>query len=279
MTSPTTTVRLGSTELRVQRGAGLGVIVLGPVAPPDDAPTAYLDPILAEPASREAFFAWVDREGLVVCKALAIDPAPYRDVGGRYCKGRMSQSEYYHHDGCSSPTQPRVVEIRCPDQRVIRQMRTSVARFPQVVATMVLTLPEGLLRSAELRGWRDALRAGEPLQVDWDAVQGAVNRCIRQIPAESGTAYFRDVDEAAGAYSEPWTFGESRFMANDNPVQTVQHRRALMPPWRPGVPNGGLLKRWPAEELERPWSPLIAPMSGEACARALRHGEAHEASR
>jgi hypothetical protein len=267
MHEPAFTVRFGTTDLRAQRAGDLGVVVLGEVGRPPDLPSPYLDGVLGEPGAREAFFAWVDREGLVVCKGLEIDPHPYREVGGRYCKGRMSQSEYFHHDGCSSPTKPRIVEIRCPTQRTIRQMRTSVARFPQIVATMVLTLPEALLRSPELRRWRDALRAGEPLDADWDAVQGGVNRCIRQISSDAGTAWFREVDEAAGSYVEPWSFGESRFMANDNPVQTVQHRRALQPPWRPGVPNGGLLKRWPAEELSRPWSALVAPAEGERCAR------------
>ena len=155
-------------------------------------------------------------------------------------------------------------------------MRTSVARFPQVVSAMLLTLPETLLRSAELLRWRDAVRAGEPVDADWEVVQGEVNRRIRRLAADDGIAWFQDVDAAAGSYLEPWTFGESRFMANENPVQTVQHRRAIGPPWQPGVPNGGLLKRWPAEELDAPRSRLTAPPpAGEACARAEAHAGAH----
>ena len=38
--------------------------------------------------------------------------------------------------------------------------------------------------------------------------------------------------------------GESRFIANANPVRTMQHRRAYLEV--PGRPSGHLVKRWPA---------------------------------
>lgn len=230
---------------------GLGLIFEGPSGSVPAGCTPYLDEVLADPHTREAFFSLVDHHGLVVCRNLALSSAPYRKVGGRRSQRRMSQGEYYHHDGCSTPTKPRVVEIRCPPQRVVRTMATSVARFPDVVRAMLLTLPESLRRGGGLHDYALAVAQGEPLDADWDHVQGILNRVVRQLPAEEGRAYFRDVDERAGAFFEPWTLGESRFMANSNPSSTVQHRRACHPPWRPGTPNGGLLKRWPNEELPR----------------------------
>jgi hypothetical protein len=129
-------------------------------------------------------------------------------------------------------------------------MSTTVAPWPAVVSTMLCQLPTSLLRSHGLQSWRDAVRAGEPPDQDWDTVQGMVNRSIRHLPSEDARGFFRDVDDAIDAFVEPWTLGESRFIANNNPVRTAQHRRACYPPWVPGTPNGHLLKRWPAEELE-----------------------------
>jgi hypothetical protein len=242
--TPAQTLDIGGVCLHLAPRAGFGQVVRA-----SGAPSAYLDGILADDALREQFFAFVDREGLVVCQALDIDPGPYRTVGGRRSQRRLSQGEYYHHDGCSSPTKPRVVEIRCPPQRVLRTMSTAVAPFPEVVGSMLEVLPVGMRRGGGLDRFADAVVAGEPPEADWDHIQGVVNRVIRQLGAEDARAYFHDVDTHVGAYVAPWTFGESRFMANHNGIATVQHRRACLPPWRPGTPNGQLLKRWPHEEI------------------------------
>lgn len=228
---------------------GLGLVFEGPTEVVDGQTTPYLDGVLQDPALREAFFSLVDEHGLIVCRHLAIDPAPYRPVGGKRSQCRMSQGEFYHHDGCSTPTKPRIVEIRCPPQHVVRTMATSIARFHDVVSAMLLELSPALRRSGGLEDHAAAVARGGSPSGPWDQVQGIVNRVIRQLPAEEGRAYFQRVDLRAGAFFEPWALGESRFMANSNPQATVQHRRACHPPWRPGTPNGGLLKRWPNEEL------------------------------
>jgi hypothetical protein len=239
-----------SGPLRVSSGTAYGVVIEGPLNAVAGTRSRWLDPVLADLTSREAFFSLVDEVGVVVCRNLDMDPEPYRRVGGRRTKGRLSQGEYFHHDGCSTPIKPRVVEIRCPPQHSVRTMSTTVAPWPAVVSTMLCQLPTSLLRSHGLQSWRDAVRAGEPPDQDWDTVQGMVNRSIRHLPSEDARGFFRDVDDAIDAFVEPWTLGESRFIANNNPVRTAQHRRACYPPWVPGTPNGHLLKRWPAEELE-----------------------------
>jgi hypothetical protein len=220
-----------------------GVLVRGPTAEP----SPYLAAIFGDADARAAFFAFVDAAGLVVARDLLVDPAPYRAVRGRRSPGRLSQGEYYHHDGCSSPTKPRIVEIHCPVQAAVRSMGTSVARFPHVVVTMLEGLPASLSRRAEIEDLRAAARAGELL--DWDHAQGLLNRLIRQLDTASARAWFHDVDAHAGSFTAPWTLGESRFIANDCAGPTAQHRRACAEPWVPGVPNGQLIKRWPAEEL------------------------------
>lgn len=230
-------------------GARFGVVI----EPPSESPSAYLDDILREEESREAFFRLVEAEGLVVARNLQIDAAPYRRVRGRRTRGRLSQGEFFHHDGCSSPTRPRVVEIRCPTQRVVRTMRTSIAPFPQVVRVMVALLSPERCRAGGLEEVQAVLAGELPARavsdVDWEHVQGLANRIIRQLDPESARAYLRAVDLQAGAFDAPWTLGESRFLANSNDGQTVQHRRALEVPRRAGVANGQLAKRWPAEEL------------------------------
>ncbi len=244
--------------------ARFGLIIEGP----SDTPSPYLDDIFRGEESREAFFRLIEANGLVVARNLEMDPTPYRPVRGRRAGGRLSQGELFHHDGCSSPTRPRVVEIRCPPQRVVRTMRTSIAPFPQVVQVMVALLsPErchaGGLAEIQAALPREVVSGGTPgdppsdgvpaqgalTTVDWEHVQGLANRIIRQLDPESAREYFRAVDRQVRAFDEPWTLGESRFMANSNAGQTVQHRRALEVPRRAGVPNGQLAKRWPAEEL------------------------------
>ena len=229
-------------ELAV-RSSGLATIV----EPHDGRPARYLDATFADPAAKEAFFQWVDRAGLVVCRGLLHNDHGYRPVGGKRSQRRLSQGEFFHHDGCSAPEPPRIVEIRCPPQTVVRSMATAIAPFPAVVASMLLVLSPGRRRHGGLDRYADAVSAGERPDAGWDHVQGLVNRVIRQLRAEDARAYFRDVDLHAGAFVEPWTFAESRFIANGNPVATMQHRRACHPPYRPGTPIGQLLKRWPCE--------------------------------
>lgn len=236
--------------LRVAPRTSYGVVLEGPVNALPGTRSRWLDPVLADRNARESFFSLVDEVGVVVCRNLDLDPTPYRRVGGKRTKGRLSQGEYFHHDGCSTPIKPRVVEIRCPPQHCVRTMSTAIVPWPGVVRTMLCQLPTSLLRSHALQSWRDAVQAGDQPDQDWDTVQGMLNRSIRHLAPEDARAFFRDVDEAIGAFAEPWTLGESRFIANHNTGRTAQHRRACYPPWVPGTPNGHLLKRWPAEELE-----------------------------
>jgi hypothetical protein len=119
---------------------------------------------------------------------------------------RPIQGEYYHHDGCSGPTKPRVVEIRFPHQAVPRQVATAVAPFRQVLHAM-LELSSGQLGSdAELERWRDHLRReGELPSEKHDAIQGRITRALRrELDAESARAFYREVDDAALAYRAPW---------------------------------------------------------------------------
>jgi hypothetical protein len=252
--------RFGTWQLRLASWSGLGIVVEGldgEHTPPAD----YVNEILLTPEHREQFFSLIDRVGLVVCKAVGGDDALHRDVRGRSSRGRLSQGEFFHHDGCSGPVQPRVVEIRCPYQEVARHTFTAIAPFPEVIEAMLLELPAHL-RIGELAAARAAILADEPLACEWDDVQGAINRVIRKsLPAEEQRAYLRQVDAHVGAYREPWEMGESRFIANANPGHTMQHRRAYVE--APGNrPNGKLVKRWPAEaELSDP----------ETCERCEQH--------
>ncbi len=255
---------VGTTTLQTLPKAGFGLVIIG-VPGQQDPPEPYLDGILSDPATREAFFALVDAEGLVVARNLVIDPGPYRQVGGSRSRGRLSQGELFHHDGCSSPTKPRVVEIRCPPQPAVRTMGTSIAPFPGIVQTMLRVLPASRRTAGGLERLHAADRAGEVPEAGWDHVQGLLNRVLRHVDAEDARAFLQDVDEEAQSFREPWTISESRFMANANAAQTVQHRRACPVPWTLGTPNGHLLKRWPAEEL------LLAspPTECAPCARGL----------
>jgi hypothetical protein len=204
--------------------------------------------VLQRPAQREAFFDWIDGVGLVVLRGLDVAPETYRGVRGRSSKGRLSQGEYYHHDGCSGPTKPRVVEIRCPFQTVERRVHTAVAPFPASVRAMAACLPDRLRSDEIMRAIAtvddDATRA------QWDVLQGVITRAVRkELTAEGARAFFRNVDEHCNAFVEPWQMGESRFIANANPRRTMQHRRAYQRPHVGGEPTGHLCKRWPWEEL------------------------------
>ncbi|MBL8948960.1 MAG: hypothetical protein JNK45_37660 [Myxococcales bacterium] len=216
------------------------------------APADYLHDVLLAPAHREAMLAWIDRVGLVVCLDVRTAHPSYQDVRGRSSRGRLSQGEYYHHDGCSGPTKPRVVEIRCPHQAIERRVATAVAPFPDTVYAMLRALPASIAGLPEIAGHRARLSddGGLPRET-WDTVQGVVTRAVRrELDAESARAYFRDVDAVVRAYRAPWRMGESRLIANANPGVTMQHRRAYLEPHEGGRPSGHLVKRWPAEVLE-----------------------------
>ena len=228
----------------------IGLIIrglLGPVpAPPD-----YLHDVLLAPEGRAAFFALVDHEGLVVCLDVRTEHPSYRGVRGRSSRGKLSQGEVYHHDGCSGPVKPRVVEIRFPHQPAARRVATAVAPFPETAVAMLRLLPEPLASQPEFRVWNARIAADEALDRDeWDTLQARVTRAIRRhLDPEATRAWFRAVDRAVGAYDAPWEWGESRFIANRNDQHTFQHRRAYLGPASDGTANGNLCKRWPAEEL------------------------------
>ena len=206
---------------------------------------------LLAPARREQFFALVDCVGLVIVRHVHADSGSYRDVRGRSSRGRLSQGEYYHHDGCSGPEKPRVVEIRCPYQTAPRTIATAIAPFPDSVYAMLRELPAVLEADAELGHWCESLSLHARLpQESLDLVQGLVTRAIRRgLSADEARAYFLAVDRRCDAYAEPWQMGESRFIANANARRTFQHRRAYAAANVDHIPNGRLLKRWPAEEL------------------------------
>lgn len=237
----------GPWTIRLADWPGLGLVIDG-LDGDGVAPASYVDDVLLQPEHREAFFALVDRHGLVVCRNVGGDDATHQDVRGRSSRGRLSQGEHYHHDGCSGPEKPRVVEIRCPYQTIPRHTATAIAPFPETVHAMLRELPAELRGAdGEVAAWFAVLeRDGALPRDEYDAAQGALNRVVRlAMNAETARAYFRAVDLRAGAYREPWTMGESRFIANANPGRTMQHRRAYLEP-AGGRPNGHLVKRWPA---------------------------------
>lgn len=244
-------LRFGPWRMRLAAWAGIGVIIEGLEDEAGErAPADYTNEVLLRPEYREGFLAVIDAVGLVVCKNVGGDDALHRDVRGRSSRGRLSQGEYYHHDGCSGPDKPRVVEIRCPHQTVDRRTATAVAPFPEVLYAQLKLLPEAVpeaLESAELAGWHAAVMAEGGLpQALWNTAQGLVNRTVRrELGPEPARAYLRAVDVEVGAYREPWSMGESRFIANANAQRTFQHRRAYLEPHTGGHPNGRLVKRWP----------------------------------
>jgi hypothetical protein len=249
-------VSVGSLTLRRVPWPGLGIIVDGLVDPPGGV-TDYVDDLLLAPAHRDAFIALIDQVGLVVCRSAPDAPTggktpTHRDVRGRSSRGRLSQGEYFHHDGCAGPTKPRVVEISCPVQAVPRHTATAIAPFDAVLQAMLALVPARLCTPelAELRARVErGERFGDADEAAAEHVQGQLNRVLRRgLPAEDTRSYFRDVDVAAGAFREPWTMGERRFIANAGAARTMQHRRAYLAPVG-GAPCGSLIKRWPVEEL------------------------------
>ncbi len=239
---------------RVRRPKPFVLVIEGEAAQGQVAPSDYLHDKLLLPEWREAFYQLVDATGLVVCLNVHTQHPTYRDVRGRSSKGRLSQGEYYHHDGCTGPVKPRFVEIRCPFQPQTRGIATAVAPHRDVVKAMVQVLPAELAATPALAG--QDMNLATISQMDdaaLDHLQGHITRTVRKkLNAEGARSYFRQVDAAANAYFEPWALGESRFIANANSGATMQHRRAYQAPHTGGVANGHLVKRWTNEELLLP---------------------------
>ena len=230
------------------------LVIEGEVGHEGTEPKDYLHEQLLLPEWREAFYQLVDTTGLVVCLNVHTEHPTYRDVRGRSSKGRLSQGEYYHHDGCSGPVKPRFVEIRCPIQPQTRVVATAVAPHRDVVQAMVQVLPAELADTPALAGQDMRLDTiGQMDDAALDQLQGLITRTVRKkLNAEGARSYFRQVDAAAHAYFEPWALGESRFIANANSGVTLQHRRAYQSTHTGGVANGHLVKRWTNEELLLP---------------------------
>ncbi|PUE10449.1 hypothetical protein [Limnohabitans sp. T6-20] len=239
---------------RVRRPRPFVLVIEGEVGQEAKEPNDYLHDKLLLPEWREAFYQLVDATGLVVCLNVHTQHPTYRDVRGRSSKGRLSQGEYYHHDGCTGPVKPRFVEIRCPIQPQTRGVATAVAPQHDVVKAMVQVLPADLAAAPALAGID--MSHATISQMDYEALehlQGLITRTVRKkLNAEGARSYFRQVDAAANAYFEPWALGESRFIANANSGITMQHRRAYQAPHTGGVANGHLVKRWTNEELLLP---------------------------
>jgi len=263
---------------RVRRPKPFVLVIEGEAGAEASAPSDYLHEKLLDPACREAFYQLVDATGLVVCLNVASAHPTYRDVRGRSSKGRLSQGEYYHHDGCSGPTKPRFVEIRCPIQPQTRGIATAVAPHHAVVAAMVQVLPAELAATpalAEALAGQDLTPAGLAAMGNeaLDHIQGLITRTVRRkLDAEGARAYFREVDRAADAYFEPWQLGESRFIANANAGVTMQHRRAYQQVHSGGVANGHLVKRWTNEELLLPGQTVDAALIAALCSEEDEDG-------
>ena len=251
---PSSVLNFANRQWRVQRPKPFVLVIEGEVGHEGDKPCDYLHDQLLLPEWREAFYELVDATGLVVCLNVHTHHPSYRDVRGRSSKGRLSQGEYYHHDGCTGPVKPRFVEIRCPIQPQTRGVATAVAPHRDVVKAMVQVLPAELAASPSLAG--QVMSSSALDQMDdaaLDHLQGLITRTVRKkLNAEGARDYFRQVDAAANAYFEPWALGESRFIANANSGVTMQHRRAYQAPHTGGVANGHLVKRWTNEELLLP---------------------------
>ncbi len=214
----------------------------------------YLHHVLLSATRRDPFFELIQRERLVVCKNVQSESLSYRKVRGKSSMGRLSQAEYYHHDGCSCPEKPLVNEIRLPFQSIGRNVATAIAPFKDVVSAQLRALPGSLLRDDKIQEYREAFldEATCPPPETWDQIQGYVTRLVRRdMDAESARDYFRKVDQLSGAFDLPWEMGESRLMLNNHSdlTRTVQHRRAFQKPKVANEQNGSLVKRWTAEEL------------------------------
>jgi hypothetical protein len=265
-------------QWRVRRPRPFVLVIEGEVGHEGSEPSDYLHNQLLLPEWREAFYQLVDATGLVVCLNVHTQHPTYRDVRGRSSKGRLSQGEYYHHDGCTGPVKPRFVEIRCPIQPQKRGVATAVAPHRDVVQAMVQVLPAELGATAALAG--QDMSTATISQMDdaaLDHLQGLITRTVRKkINAEGARAYFRQVDAAANAYFEPWALGESRFIANANSGVTMQHRRAYQAPHTGGVANGHLVKRWTNEELLLPGQVVDQALIAALCKEDGEEGQDDE---
>jgi hypothetical protein len=265
-------------QWRVRRPRPFVLVIEGEVGHEGSEPSDYLHNQLLLPEWREAFYQLVDATGLVVCLNVHTQHPTYRDVRGRSSKGRLSQGEYYHHDGCTGPVKPRFVEIRCPIQPQKRGVATAVAPHRDVVQAMVQVLPAELGATAALAG--QDMSTATISQMDHaalDHLQGLITRTVRKkINAEGARAYFRQVDAAANAYFEPWALGESRFIANANSGVTMQHRRAYQAPHTGGVANGHLVKRWTNEELLLPGQVVDQALIAALCKEDGEEGQDDE---
>jgi hypothetical protein len=250
----TSVLNFAQRQWRVRRPKPFVLVIEGEVGQEAQASSDYLHEQLLLPEWREAFYQLVDATGLVVCLNVHTQHPTYRDVRGRSSKGRLSQGEYYHHDGCTGPVKPRFVEIRCPIQPQTRGVATAVAPHHDVVKAMVQVLPAELAATPALAGIDMSLATINQIDdAELDQLQGLITRTVRKkLNAEGARSYFRQVDAAANAYFEPWALGESRFIANANSGVTLQHRRAYQAPHTGGVANGHLVKRWTNEELLLP---------------------------
>ena len=251
-------LRIGEVEFATERPHRFGLVITGVLKPGDetkcDDATDYLHQVLLAPANRNDFFDLISSEGLVVCRNVSSNVKSYRPVRGKSSTGRLSQAEYFHHDGCSCPQKPRINEIRLPLTSRDRNVATAIARFGDVVRAQLEALPERLLCESSILEYCEAFQNGMPPPAnEWDKIQGRVTRLIRrEMDAESARAYFRQVDRLAGAFDLPWQIGESRLMLNDDPdlTRTFQHRRAYQRPKVQNEVNGSLVKRWTAEEIK-----------------------------
>lgn len=253
-------LELGGFEFLAQRPHRFGLVITGLRDSSKSDPTDYLHEILLGSPNRKLFFQLIDRERLVVCKNLPTNDPSYRKVRGKSSFGRLSQAEYYHHDGCSCPEKPHVNEIRLPYQSVNRQVATAIAPFGDVVKAQLDALPERMLITPSIADYRESFRDNSnwPPVEQWDKIQGHVTRLVRkEMDAESAREYFRHVDRLAGAYDLAWEMGESRLMLNNHPdlTRTVQHRRAFQRPKQANQQNGRLVKRWTAEDYSPPAQP------------------------
>ena len=246
-------IRIGEVEFAIQRPHRFGLVISGPIDVEADLVADYLHKILLSSSNRDAFFELISREGLVVCRNVSSEAKSYRSVRGKSSTGRLSQAEYFHHDGCSCPQKPRINEIRLPMTSLDRSVATAVAPFGDVVCAQLQALPERLLCEESILEYYHAFQNNTPPPVnEWDRIQGRVTRLVRrEMDAESARDYFRHVDRLAHAFDLPWQIGESRLMLNDDAdlTKTMQHRRAYHRRKTQNEVNGSLVKRWTAEEI------------------------------
>ena len=256
ITSSSTAIEFSGVQFPVSRPHSFGLVIDSPAQDQNrtESRSDYLHEILLADQNREKFLDLIESEGLVVCKNLQTNASTYRKVRGKSSHGKLSQAEGYHHDGCSCATEPRVVEIRFPHQPIARNVHTAVARFPDVIKSQLMALPERLLDAEGIAGFYQSFSGPTeefPPVDQWEKIQGRITRLVRrEMDAESCRAYFREVDSLAGAYVLPWEMGESRLMINnvDDLALTMQHRRAFQKPKEANEQNGSLVKRWTAEE-------------------------------